>query len=188
MKISLITRRIRFIIILALASGMLFPSCNKKIDKIRKNEILSLPSITVHNDTSVFADSGKVKLIMIFPLMESYDRVEEPYSEFREGMKAIFYDGHPDPVGSVSANYAKYINKKNLWELKDSVVVINQTSDRLETEQLYWDQAKDNIYTDRFVRISNEDQTVIGTGFESDSHLNHRRIKNISGTIYLKDE
>jgi hypothetical protein len=36
--------------------------------------------------------------------------------------------------------------------------------------------------------MTNEDQTVIGTGFESDTHLNRRRIKNISGTIYLKNE
>ena len=88
----------------------------------------------------------------------------------------------------VTANYAKYINKKSLWELKDSVVVINQTNDKLETEQLFWDQQKDNIYTDRFVKMTNDDQTVLGTGFESDTHLNRRSIKNISGMIYLDNE
>ncbi|MGD0341352.1 MAG: LPS export ABC transporter periplasmic protein LptC, partial [Bacteroidales bacterium] len=100
----------------------------------------------------------------------------------------IFYDGHKDPQGSVKAKYAKYLNKKNLWELRDSVVVINQTNDRLETEQLFWDQTKDNIYTDRFVKMTNEDQTVIGSGFESDTHLNRRSIKKISGTIFINNE
>jgi LPS export ABC transporter protein LptC len=167
---------------------LLLSSCNKKIDKIKKIEILTLPSLTVRNDTTVYADSGKVQLIMIFPLMETHDNVDIPYSEFPQGISVVFYDGKKDPVGSVKAKYAKYINKKSLWELKDSVIVINQTSDKLETEQLFWDQAKDNIYTDRFVKMTNEDQTVIGTGFESDTHLNRRRIKNISGTIYLNNE
>jgi LPS export ABC transporter protein LptC len=166
----------------------LMSSCNKKIDKIKKIEILTLPSLTVRNDTTVFDDSGKVQLILSFPLMEAFDNVDIPYSEFPEGINVIFYDGQKDQVGSVTSKYAKYINKKSLWELKDSVVVINQTNDKLETEQLFWDQSKDNIYTDRFVKMTNEDQTVMGTGFESDTHLNHRRIKNISGTIYVNNE
>jgi len=163
-------------------------SCDKKIDKIKKTEILTLPSLTVKDFYTVFDDSGKVQLTMASPLMETFDNVDIPYSEFRAGITVVFYDGHKDPVGNVTAKYAKYINKTSLWELKDSVVVINQTNDKLETEQLFWDQAKDNIYTDRFVKMTNEDQTVIGTGFESDTHLNRRRIKNISGTIYLNNE
>ena len=167
---------------------LLLSSCEKKIDKIKKNEILTLPSITVKSFQTVFDDSGKVQLVMTSPLMETYDNVDIPYSEFKSGIKVVFYDGHKDPVGSVIAKYAKFINKNNLWELRDSVVVVNQTNDRLETEQLFWDQGKDNIYTDRFVKITSEDMNIIGTGFESDTHLNRRRIKNPSGPISLSNE
>jgi hypothetical protein len=38
------------------------------------------------------------------------------------------------------------------------------------------------------VKITNEDQTVMGTGFESDPQLTRRRIKNVTATIYLNDE
>ena len=163
-------------------------SCERKIDKIKKTEILTLPSITVRNDNSVFCDSGKIQLVLSFPIMETYNNADPPYSEFRSGIKVVFYDGHKDPVGHVSSKYAKYINKTSLWELKDSVVVINQTNDMLETEQLFWDQGKDKIYTERFVKITSEDLNIIGTGFESDTHLNKRRIKNPSGPIYLNNE
>src|SRR5664280_2834077 len=126
---------------------LLLSSCEKKIDKIKKTEILTLPSITVKDFNTVFDDSGKVQLILTSPLMETFDNTDIPYSEFPAGITVHFYDGQKDPVGSVTAKYAKYINKKNLWELRDSVVVINQTNDKLETEQLFWDQVKDNIYT-----------------------------------------
>jgi LPS export ABC transporter protein LptC len=163
-------------------------SCERKIDTIKKAEVLSLPSITVKNDTTVFTDSGKVQLIMYFDIMESYNNTDQPYSEFRSGVRVLFYDGHEEPVGTVYGKYAKFTEKKKLWELKDSVVVVNETNDKLETEQLFWDQEKDHIYTDRFIKITNEDQTVMGTGFESDHRLTKRKIKNVTATIYLKDE
>ena len=89
------------------------------------------------------------------------------------GIKVVFYDGKKDPVGSVTAKYAKYTKSSNLWELRDSVVVVNERNDKLETEVLFWDQEKDLIYTDRFVKITNEDQIIHGNRFESDP-LNRR--------------
>jgi LPS export ABC transporter protein LptC len=120
--------------------------------------------------------------------MEEYSNTESPYYEFKSGIKVIFYDGRKDPAGSVTAKYAKYTKANFLWELRDSVVVINEGNDKLETEILYWDEKKDLIYSDRFVKITNEDQIVMGTGFESDPRLNKRKIKKVSATIYLKEE
>jgi len=163
-------------------------SCERKIDTIKKDDVLLLPSITAKNSTTIFTDSGKIQLIMSFALMESYNNIDQPYSEFKSGIKVVFYDGHDEPVGTVFSKYAKYTDKKKLWELKDSVVVVNESDDMLETEQLFWDQEKDMIYTDRFIKITNEDQTVMGTGFESDHRLTRRKIKNVNATIYLKEE
>ena len=68
--------------------------------------------------------------------MEKYDNTDLPYSEFKSGIKVHFYEGHKEPVATVSAKYAKYTDKKKLWELKDSVVVVNETNDKLETEAI----------------------------------------------------
>jgi LPS export ABC transporter protein LptC len=165
-----------------------FTSCNKKIDKIPNSEILSLPSITVKNFRSIYSDSGKVQLILRSPLMEEYQKKDEPYMEFSDGILVTYFEGKKDSIGYVAAKYARYDEKTKLWELKDSVVVVNETNDKLETEQLFWDQEKDRIFTDISVKITNEDQTVIGSGFESDSKLTTRVIKNVTATIYLKDE
>lgn len=149
---------------------------------------MTLPSVTVRNFRTVFMDSGKINLILSSPLMESYNNAESPYSEFISGLEVQFYDGNENPIGTVNCKYAKYTEKKKIWELKDSVIVVNEENDMLETELLFWDQEKDLIYTDRFVKITNEDQTVMGSGFESDPRLTRRRIKNVTATIYLHDE
>ncbi|MCU0457180.1 MAG: LPS export ABC transporter periplasmic protein LptC [Bacteroidales bacterium] len=171
-----------------LAVILLTASCETKVETIRNSDILTLPSMTNRDITTVYADSGKVQLIMRAPLIETYSSGESPYSEFREGILVVFFEGKTDSAGYATARYAKYLDKKKLWELRDSVIIVNGSADRLETEQLFWDQEKDLVYTERFVKIISEDQTIMGTGFESDIKLNKRKIKNPTGPIYLKEE
>jgi LPS export ABC transporter protein LptC len=168
--------------------SILLLGCDNKDEKILKTDLQNLPALTVREFETVYSDSGRIELRMRSPILEQYDNTEDPYSEFRMGIHVDVYDGKTEPTGSVTSKYAKYTKSTNVWELKDSVVVINEKSDKLETEVLYWDQAKDLIYSDRFVRFTNEDQIVMGTGFESDPHLKKRKIKKVSATIYLRDE
>lgn len=172
----------------AMLGILLLLSCEQNIDTIKNDEILTLPVRTAKNFQTLFMDSGKVQLIMSAPLMETYQNTDEPYSEFKSGINVDFHDGHKNPIASATSKYAKHFDKKSLWELKDSVVVINEANEKLETEQLFWDEEKDLIYTDRFVKITREDQTIMGTGFESDSRLLSPKIKRVTATIYLKDE
>jgi LPS export ABC transporter protein LptC len=162
-------------------------SCENKIPVIPKSDLLSLPSLTAKDFKTTVSDSGLIQLEMSAPILEKYDNSDPPYSEFKTGIKVILYDGKPIPQAKVTAKYAKCTNN-NLWELRDSVIVLNEKDERLETEILYWDQEKDKIYTDRFVKITSEDQITQGIGFESDSHLTRRRIFKVTAEITITDE
>lgn len=188
MKHSPIKYRSQFLITVAVIVTAICLSCENKTEIIPKSDFLILPTNSAKNFKTVVNDTGKVQLIMSAPLMEQFDNKDLPYSEFRYGIKVEFFDGQSKPKGIVTSKYAKYNKTTDLWELKDSVIVINENNDKLETEVLNWNQAKDLIYTDRFVKITNVDQVIQGFGFESDSHLRHRRIKKVSATIYFNDE
>jgi LPS export ABC transporter protein LptC len=162
-------------------------SCKNKIPVIPKSDLLTLPTLTVKDFNTTLTDSGRIQLVMSAPLVEKYEKTDPPYAEFRSGIKFVFYNGKDSAQARVTSKYAKCTDN-NLWELRDSVVVINDKDERLETEQLFLDQQKDLIYTDRFVRITSVDQLTQGIGFESDSHLNRRKIKKVTGDIYLKNE
>lgn len=163
-------------------------SCESGTDIIPTADFLAYPTVTVRQSQTIFADSGKIELILSFPIMEQYDDKDAPYFEFRSGIRVDFYDKDTIPQGSATAKYAKYTENNSTWELKDSVVVINENNDKLETELLNWDRKKDFIYTDRFVKITTIDMIVQGFGFESDSHLNNRKIKKVSAEIYVDEE
>jgi LPS export ABC transporter protein LptC len=166
--------------------SMIILSCQNKISVIPKSDLLTLPSLTVRDFKTVLSDSGRIQLIMSSSLVEKYDKVDPEYAEFRTGIKVVLFNIKQDSV-LVTAKYAKCTNN-NLWELRDSVVVINENNEKLETELLFWNQEKDLIYTDRFVKMTSEDEVTQGIGFESDSHLTKRRIFKVTAIIYLKDE
>jgi LPS export ABC transporter protein LptC len=117
--------------------------------------------------------------------MERYTESKPPYSEFKNGIKVLFYDGHKAPIASFTSKYAKFLEDKRLWELRDSVIVVNEKNERLETELLYWDQEKDLVSTDRAVRITSEDEIVVGIGLESDSRFLKWWIKDVRATISI---
>jgi LPS export ABC transporter protein LptC len=162
-------------------------SCERKLPVVLKSDLLSLPSLTGKGVQTILNDSGRVQLIMTTTLIEKYDKADPPFSEFRSGIKVDVYNGKVNPEAKVTAKYAK-CTSDNLWELRDSVVVINEKNEKLETELLFWNQEKDRIYTDRFVKLTSEDQVTQGIGFESDSHLINRKILQVTATIDLKDE
>jgi LPS export ABC transporter protein LptC len=162
-------------------------SCERKMEVIKKSDILSLPTLTVKYDTTIVTDSSKLQLIMYAQIIERYPNINPPYAEFRKGIKVLFYNGHPSPIGSFTSKYAKFLENKRLWELKDSVVAVNEKNEKLETELLYWDQEKELIYTDRAVRITYQDEIVIGIGMKSDPKFTNWWIRDVSATIPISE-
>ena len=166
-------------------SAAIFFSCDKKMDVIKKTDILSLPSLTRKNFETVYTDSAKLMLVLSSPQMERYTNGEKPFSEFKKGIKVLFYDGHKEPVASFTSKYARLLEDTNIWELRDSVIAVNEKNERLETELLFWDQKKELVYTDRAVRITSEDEIVLGIGLESNPRFTNWWIKNVSATISI---
>jgi LPS export ABC transporter protein LptC len=121
LKLKILSQTVTIIIL-----SLTIISCENKINFIPKSDLLTLPSLTVKNFETVYTDSGKLQLTMAAPLMEQFNNNESPYYEFRSGIKVVFYENGKDPAGTVTSKYAKYTKSSNLWELEDSVVVVNE--------------------------------------------------------------
>lgn len=182
-------RRYLLIVPAVLISGMiLISSCEKKPVEVKDIPIKELPSLSGRNVETMYTDSGKVTLIVRTPLIQQFTSKDDPHTLFPEGLTVLFYDKKTTPQASITAHYARYTDKDEQWELRDSVVAVNTEGDILETELLYWSEPKGRVWSDRFVRFTLEDKIIMGTGFESDSRLTNGTIKNVSGTIYFEDE
>lgn len=162
-------------------------SCEKKVEVINLPVVENRPTLTAENFETVYTDSGKVKLILKAPLLERYDDEESPRSEFPKGIKVLIYEGKSVPKANIASKTAKYTEKEKLWELRDSVVVIDDKGSVLQTELLYWNENKDIVYSDRHVKITDKDQISMGTGYEYDLRTGDYMIKNLSAELYVEN-
>lgn len=171
-----------------IAGTALLSSCDNSELPVRELQIRELPSLTARDVETMYSDSGKVTLLVQTPHIQQFSNEEQPYTLFPEGLTVLFYDKKTEPQASITAQYARYTEKDELWELRDSVVAVNTEGDILETELLFWSEPKASVWSDRFVRITGKDQIIMGTGFESDPRLSKWKIKNVSATIYVENE
>jgi LPS export ABC transporter protein LptC len=177
-----------FIIAVLVAGTALLSSCGKKETTVKDLQIKNLPTLAASNVETMYSDSGKVTMVVRTPLIQQFATAQEPYTVFPEGLTVLFYDMTDRPQASITSKYARYTEKDEIWELRDSVVAVSDKGEILETELLFWSQPRDKIWSDRFVRFTHDDQIVMGTGFDSDSRFTNWTIKNVTGTIYIKDE
>jgi len=174
--------------IAALFWAALFFSCREKIEIVNASIRPDVPTQVVYDFVTSYTDSAILELRMKAPIMKYYGKKEVPYAEFDEGIEVYFYEGKDKMIGQISANFARYTESKGLWEVRENVIAINDEGEKLETELLFWDEKKDLIYTDKYVRITQIDQIVMGNGLESDTKFNNWKIKNVTATLYIDDE
>jgi len=130
----------------------------------------------------VYSDHGHIRMIMRAEQMDRYEG-EEKYLELPRGLFVQFYDTLRQETSSMSAKYAISYEDSEIIEARNDVVVINQLGERLNTEQLIWDQKKEIIYSDKFVKVTTEDEILYGEGFESDERFDQWRITQPHGTF-----
>ncbi len=151
---------------------------------------LSIPDQTGYDVEIMLHDSGYLKGKIIAPEVNKYDRVEEPYIEFPRGLKVYFYDSEQNEEKYVQAKYAINYRQDEFWELRNEVVAENLiTGEKLETDQLFWDQENEVIYSEKFSKITNEDGEFYGeNGFDASQDLTHWTLKGSKGTAIVSEE
>lgn len=161
----------------------------KVVDSVTTDNEKPLPAESSKNIVFLYSDSAKIRSKLSAPQLDRYIG-KKPYFEMAEGMEVIFYDVYPKEQSRITANYG--IGKDNgngleTMEARRNVVVINEKGDRLNTEQLNWNAITEKIYTDRFVKITTDDEVIWGDGLEASQDFSEYEIKNVKGQININD-
>jgi LPS export ABC transporter protein LptC len=183
-----ISRYIRIYGIAALLTGaaILFFGCETNIEEIKAfYSAENLPILEARNFETLFTDSGQIRFSLKAPKLLRFEDEGRNYIEFPEGMELVKYDANRNIISTITADYAKQFVAEDKWEAKNNVVATNAQGDTLKTEHLIWEEKKEIIYTEEFVKIIRADQIITGIGFTSDQKLQNWKIKNPKGTIYV---
>lgn len=183
------SRNIAVNLIIVLFFSVLITSCENDLGVVKVfSDTGKQPDIVMYDFEIIYSDSAKVKARLTAPLMERYDSEKKKYSEFTKGLHVYFYNDSLRVNAEIISKYAINYEKQDLWEGRNDVVVTNTSGDKLNTEQLFWDQAKKKIYTKKYCRITKPDGTQhIGeNGMEADQNLDNMKFFGSSGTISVK--
>ena len=129
-------------------------------------------------------------------LINGHDILKEP----EEAKKQIGYLPELPPLymeqfdsifnveASIKADTAYYYDKERLWKLIGNVDIQNRKGERFNTELLYWNEATQKVYSDKFIRIQQPDRIITGHGFDSNQQMTIYTIRNIEGIFYVDEE
>ena len=151
---------------------------------------LNIPDQTGYDVEIVYHDSGRLQARIITPELNKYDRVEEPYIEFPQGLRAYFYDRDQNVESYIESNYAVFDQKTEIWEARNMVVAENLVNEqKLETDQLFWDEENGIIYSERFSKITNKDGVFYGEdGFDANQDLTQLTLRGAKGTAIVREK
>lgn len=172
------TRKVQ-VALLMLGSAILLFSCESKPEQVeRKNETAMMTEYS-ENLSIVMSQNGRRSYFFETPLLEGYTLGNEPYREFRKGIKITTYqDDSLSRVDMVlTANYAIYYEKRELWEAKGDVVGRKFDGKQLYTQQLFWDARTQKIYSNVDTKLVQGNNVSVGESFEATEDLSDWRFR-----------
>ena len=163
---------------------------SNKPEEIKAIEVgQNTPSLEIVDFETFVSDSGRVKYHVTTPLLLNYDKAEEPYKEYPKGGHIMAYEDTTGVVTSqIKCKYAIFHDNKQLWDLRNDVEAVNDDGVVFNTEQLFWDQKNEEIYTEKFIKITTEDEIITGYGLTAKENLKEYRLKKMSGTIGIDEK
>ena len=114
-----------------------------------------------------YTDSGRIVSNLISERVLDYSNQNFPYQKFLDGVKVYFWNEKAEKTTVIADNALRYVDM-HLVDLRGNVVIITADSVELHAEQLYWNQDKEWLFTDKPYTIKFKDGSFNkGTRFDS---------------------
>ena len=165
----------------------LFFSCNNTLKEVHGLDTDSYAPLSIaENINTKYTDSGRLTVILVSPKMVNFTNREFPFYKFPEGIDLTLFDDN-DNKNTVKSDHAIVYDKTNLIDLKGNVVLTTSNYDTLFTEQLFYDQKKEWLFTNYPVKFRTKDYITNGIGFDSNKNFTNAQVLEVNGRIFIDE-
>lgn len=147
----------------------------------------TVPTVLSRNVKTLISDSGITQYRITTKLWYIYSLATKPYWFFPEGLYLEQFDEKFNTAASIQCDSAKYFVDNKLWRLDGNVRIWNVNKELILTNQLFWSQRDQKVYSDSFIHIEKADRTLEGYGFVSNERMTTYTLHRPSG-IFPYDE
>lgn len=177
------------IIILTMVGFFLLASCEgqKEHTAPAVHDRDSASMMISYGVNTLISDSGVIKYRIVTERWE-VNTVRNPSRWIFE--KGLFFDQFDEKFhvqSYIQCDTAYYYDQKKLWELRSRVSILTKDGLRFTSQQLFWDQASHELYSNVPSRLVTPDRTLEGTYFRSDERMTRYFVSNSRGSFEKTD-
>jgi LPS export ABC transporter protein LptC len=133
-----------------------------------------------------YTEDRAIKVKMKAPVLYEFKTGDR---EFPKGLYLEFYDELGNLSSTLRANHAYYFKSEDKWRARGKVEVINKAkNEQLNTEELYWFPAKQEILSEKFVTIRQQQTVLYGEGLQAKQDMSVYSILKPQGEIEIEEE
>jgi LPS export ABC transporter protein LptC len=172
----------------AAATGSCFflLACKNDYKEVQEMALKPVAVDRVTEVQSYLSQGGMMRAKLTSPLMIT-TRADTTRIEFPETLKVDFFNDSSKIESRLFAKYGRYYQAQRLVFLKDSVIIYNIKGDTLKCPELWWDQNKEIIYTDKSIKLRRPNEKIDGTGLTANQNFTNWTIQNATGPIMVPD-
>ena len=147
----------------------------------------SVSMMVSYGVNTLISDSGIIKYKIV---TERWDvnMIKQPTRwTFEKGVFFEQFDQNFHVEAYVQADTAWYYDQQKLWHLRGRVRIRNVNGLIYQSEELYWDGLKHELYSNVFSKVTTPERTLQGTYFRSDEQMRHYTVSNSKGSFMAED-
>jgi len=165
-----------------LICSLTFLGCEKKLEELKREFSKKDVYIEQIEDVEIFySDSAVVRMKIKAPFLLNFIESNKEKKEFPKGIQVEFFNENGHVTSTLNAKYAINYERENKIVIQKDVVVKSVNNETLETDELIWDEAKKQLYTDKWVKVKTPDELIYGYGFTSNQEFTQWQINKVNG-------
>lgn len=175
-------RQIYAALLVLLFSG--FFACEDALKREHQTYTQDDTQVEIGRDVEIlYSDSAIVRVRITAPTMLNYTERDDPRQEFPDGIKVEFLTSALSVRSTLTAKSAVREQNQGLVTTRDSVVLTTVQQEKLETEELIWNEKTEKITTEKFVKVTKPGEVIYGFGLEANQDFSFWKITVPKGVI-----
>lgn len=169
-------------------------SCVNDLDEVNSLFEKTEPGVEVATDIEMlYSDSAVVRVRITGPRLLRHLDNQNARDEFPDGIHVDFLERDGTVSSTLDADHAnRFIRDKKVVvrsgsDKEKTVILQNILGEKLETSELIWDEAKNRIYTEKFVKITKPEEIIFAYGFTANQDFSEYELKRVVARLKADD-
>ncbi|HDP67455.1 MAG TPA: LPS export ABC transporter periplasmic protein LptC [Candidatus Marinimicrobia bacterium] len=158
--------------------------CQSSEENVIESEERVYPDQESWNTTIMLTKNGQKRALVLAGHLTKNNN--EALIMMDDSVDVDFFNAEQSHLSHLTAQQAQVNENTNDLLASGNVVVVSDSGVTLYTEELRWDHQRERIVSEVFITFVQDQDTLTGIGFESDSDLKNWIIRKPSGVTERK--